>query len=305
MTMFPGGTAKGGAAAGGMKATGHYIRKRLRMAGLARSLAGFSLVFMAVGILAYRFAGIDFEALKGVLAVAFVMAAFALVIALLGLARVWRSGYEGGGLAVGAVALALVTLAPFVLAGILAYDNPRVAQAASDGMQAADISAETAPAEGAPETGPISGRRYQATAAQVFGVSKLVLADLGWDVSTVNANAPVDEEDGDLGVRGTSEIPIPTPRAAGGPEGGDDPLDQPDSTDYAIEATAAGPVLALPSDITIRIVEDGSETFVDLRSASRAVGWDLGQNRRFIEDFLTRLDAAMAGALTVVPAGEG
>ncbi|WP_162244665.1 DUF1499 domain-containing protein [Aureimonas sp. Leaf454] len=306
MTALLGEVAKGEAAAGGMKATGHYIRKRLRLAGAARSLAGFSLVFLAAGIVAYRLDVVDFEALKGVLVVAFAMAAAALVIALVGLARVWRSGYQGGGVAIGAVALSLLTLAPFVLAGILAYDNPGVAQSSSEGMQAAEIGAPVEPAEASPDAPPpITGRRYQATAAQVFGVTRLVLADLGWEVSTVNAAAPLDEEDGDLGVSGTVDVPIPTPRDTEGAQAQVDPLDQPDSTDYAIEATATGPVLALPSDITIRIVEDGSESFVDLRSASRSVAWDLGQNRRFIEDFLTRLDLAMAGALTVVPAGEG
>ena len=49
-------------------------------------LAGFSLVFLAAGILAFRLGAIDFEALKGVLVVAFALAALSLVVALLGLA---------------------------------------------------------------------------------------------------------------------------------------------------------------------------------------------------------------------------
>lgn len=293
-------------ATGGMKARGHYIRKRLRMAGHARRLAAFSLIFLAAGVLVFRLGAIEFEALKGVFLVSFALAAVSLLVACLGLVRAWRRGYKGGGAAIGGAALSIVTLTPFVLLGILAYDNPRVSMAASDGIEASDVATETV-GEGAmsgPDAGLISGRRYQATAAQVFGVARLVLADLGWKVSTVDANVPVDEEDGDLGISGTIDVPVPTPRDSIDPDAGEDPMDQPDSSDYAIEAVAKGPILALPSDVTIRIVEDGPETFVDLRSASRSVAWDLGQNRRFIEDFLTRLDTAMAGALTVVPPGE-
>lgn len=287
------------AATGGMKARGHYIRKRLRLVGPARRLAAFSLVLLATGILVFRLGGIEFEALKGVLIVVFGLASLSFAIAVLGLVRAWSRGYEGGGVAVGAAALALLTLAPFAAAGVLAYDNPQVSVASSDGMEAGEgvVPSDAAGAE----TGLVSGRRFQATAAQVFGVSKLVLADLGWSVSRVASNAPAEEEGGDLGISGTIDIPVPTPRGSIGPDAGEDPLDQPDASDYAIEAVATGLILALASDITIRIVEDGPETFVDLRSASRDVSWDLGQNRRFIEDFLTRLDLAMTSALTVVP----
>ncbi|KQT61281.1 MULTISPECIES: DUF1499 domain-containing protein [unclassified Aureimonas] len=289
------------AATGGMKARGHYIRKRLRLAAPARRLAAFALLFLAAGILVLRLGAIEFEALKGVLVVAFALAALSFLIAGLGLVRAWSRGYEGGGVAVGALALSILTLAPFAFAGVLAYDNPQVSAAVSDGMEATDIAAEPATAAGGAETGLVSGRRFQATAAQVFGVSRLVLDDLGWNVAGVAANAPVEEEDGDLGTSGTIGIPVPTPRESIDQDAGEDPMDQPDSSDYAIEAVATGPILALPSDVSIRIVEDGPETFVDLRSVSRDVAWDLGQNRRFIEDFLTRLDTAMAGALTVVP----
>lgn len=289
------------AATGGMKARGHYIRKRLRLAVPARRLAVFSIVFLMVGILVFRLGTIEFEALKGVLVVSFGLASTALLLAASGLVRVWRRGYGGGGAAVGAAAVALLTLALFAFVGFLAYDNPPVAEATSDGMQATDMAA---PQPAASEAGLVSGRRYQATAAQVFGVSRLVLADLAWTVGSVDANLPPEDPNGDLGTSGTIDIPVPTARDSIDPEGGEDPMDQPDSSDYAIEAVATGPILALPSDVTIRIVEDGPETFVDLHSASRDVAWDLGQNRRFIEDFLVRLDTAMAGALTVVPPAE-
>ena len=62
-------------------------------------------------------------------------------------------------------------------------------------------------------------------------------------------------------------------------------------------------IFALPSDMVVRIAEDGDETFVDVESTSRDTGIDLGQNRRFIERFLTDLDAAMSGLETLDTGG--
>ena len=70
--------------------SGHYIRKRLRTAGWARRIAGFSGLLLVAGIFVYRFGGIDFPSLKLVLRVVFALVCLALVLAVAGLARVWR-----------------------------------------------------------------------------------------------------------------------------------------------------------------------------------------------------------------------
>lgn len=293
--------------------SGHYIRKRLRTAGWARRIAGFSGVLLVVGILVYRFGGIDFAALKLVLAVVLGLASLALLLSLAGLARVWHSGHEGGGKAVGALAIALLVALPFIGAGLLAVENPAANRAETDGMLAADISdgADLNDALPGAGTGPtIDGRQVQARAAQVYVLVRKVLADEGWQIEEVATAEPEDigtpaPGSNDLGISGTIDIPLPTARDAAAAATAADPFARPESREYTIRAVATGPVLALPSDITIRIVEDATLTYVDLRATSRLVDWDLGQNRRFVEDFLAALDVALAGLAAIGPVGEG
>ncbi|WP_102959879.1 DUF1499 domain-containing protein [Mangrovicella endophytica] len=289
-------------ALGRIRPTGHYLRKRLRLAGLARRLAAFSLVLLLVALGFFRLGSIGLPALQGSLALALALAVVAALIGLGGLFKVWRTGAEGGGRAVGAFALALVVLAPFSLAGVLAYDNPATNVAATDGMADAapdPVAAVIARAGADTPAQPLTGRRFDAAAPTVYGAARLVLADEGWTIGTVTAGDPLaqPEEDvpsADLGRSGTGLIPVPTPRTSIDRDAEEDPLDQPDADQYAITAVAHDVVFGLPSDIEIRIMQDDAVTFVDIRSTSRSTKIDLGQNRRFIEDFLTRLDEAMA-----------
>ena len=68
-------------------------------------------------------------------------------------------------------------------------------------------------------------------------------------------------------------------------------------------------VLALPVDVAMRVTDEGTSTYVDMRSASRYGSHDLGDNAARIAAFLAELDAevsALAGVLPPEPAeGEG
>ena len=299
--------------------SGHYIRKRLRTALWAWRSAVFAALLLAAAVLVYRLGALDFAALKILAALAAGLVGLAILMALGGLVRVWRSGLEGGGRAVAALFAGLAVALPFAFLGYLALDYPLTNEAETDGMLAADTLSEdsigeAAPAGAAAEPAPAaeggaadpvaSGRRFQAAAAQVYAVTRLVLADEGWEMTAVAAGAPEESDEEaseDLGISGSVDIPLPTARSSVDPEAPGDPFAREDSDEYSVKAVAKSPLLALPSDVTIRIVEDGAETFVDLRSTSRTVAWDLGQNQRFIEDFLARLDEGMAGVTAVVP----
>lgn len=309
------------ATAGRTRRSGHYLRARLRSAPWAWRAAVFAVLVLAASVLVFRLGGLDFRTLKLLFATVAGLSAFAILAGLGGLVRVWRSGCEGGGRALAALCLGLCAAAPFAVAGLLAFSAPRTGSAETDGMLAADTVSEESlseamspdnpagpPAPDGEAGGPLlSGRRFQARAAQVYAVTRLVLADEGWDIAEVATGAPAEDapdpggDTGDLGVSGTVDVPLPTARSSVDPDMANDPFDREDSDEYAVQAVAKSPVLALPSAVTIRIVEDGADTFVDLRSTSQVVAWDLGQNRRFIEDFLARLDAGMAGVAAIVP----
>ncbi|WP_224003649.1 DUF1499 domain-containing protein [Aureimonas sp. SA4125] len=298
----------------------------MRTAVPARRAASFAGLLLIVAIALYRLGGIDFPSLKLMFALVVALVSVALLTALVGLARVWHSGREGGGAAVGALAISLLVAAPFALAAVLAYQYPRTNSAETDGMLVNDIvdgatlnevlAADADPdADAGDGLAAPTGRRFRASAAQVYDVARLVLGDEGWTLVNVVTDtadsaaanvADAGPENGDLGTSGTVDIPMPTPR--GTPAEAAEPADRfdlPEAKDYALAVEARDFLLGLPSDMTIRIVEDGNETFVDLRSTSRAVAWDLGQNRRFIDDFLARLDEAMTGVTAIAPAKPG
>ncbi|MBC8130181.1 MAG: DUF1499 domain-containing protein [Rhizobiaceae bacterium] len=307
-------------AAGRTKATGHYLRKRLRSPRWARRGAMFSGLLLVVSILVYRLGGIDFTALKAAFVVVLGLAGLSFLIALVALIRVWRGGHEGGGPAVGAVFAALLVAAPFAFIVYLAARSPQTNTAESDGMLAADIVAGASigealganPAADAafpllrtPEPqSQVTSRRFQARAAQVYAVARTVLAAKGWELVAVDAGEPEASDQGDdLGISGTVDVPLPTPRSSIDLAAASDPFARADADAYMLQAVATSWILALPSEMTIRIVEDGTETFVDMRSTSRAVARDLGQNRRYVDGFLTALDEAMAGIAAIVPPG--
>ncbi|MEX6506504.1 DUF1499 domain-containing protein [Jiella sp. M17.18] len=293
---------------GRLPVSGHYLRKRLRLAGFSRSLATFSLLLIVIGVVVFRLGGIVPQALIGLLLLGVALAALAFVVALYGLARVWIHGVTGGGAVVAGFGVSLLALAPFGLAAYLAFANPQTNAAYTEALAPDSIAAviDAAQPTGLPLQAKtpatpsiVSGRRYLADAPTVYKAARDVLDAKGWKIDGVIAGDPAvaaeRRANGDLGVSGTVDIPVPTPRSSAELEASAPTPQQPDSDQYRISAVARDPLFALPSDVEIQIVQDGNETFVDMRSVSRSIGIDLGQNRRFIRSFLDDLDAAMTG----------
>ncbi|MBO0902952.1 DUF1499 domain-containing protein [Jiella sonneratiae] len=293
--------------------SGHYVRKRLRLAGFARWLAVLAIVLVAAGFGIFRAGGILPQALALILVLAATMACLSFLIAVYGLVRVWFSGLLGGGKAIAAFALSLFALAPFAFATFLAVDNPRANLAYTEGMEPDPIAdvidaprhvpprwQRAISAEDPPSV--VTGRRYLAAAPEIYKAVRLVLSDEKWPVDDVSLGdpdaAPDNEVEGDLGVSGTVKVPVPTFRAEAERLSPADLVGTRDSDQYRIVATARDFLLGLPSTVEIRVVEDGSETFVDARSTSQKMEIDFGQNRRFLEGFFADLDAALAGQVS-------
>ena len=74
-----------------------------------------------------------------------------------------------------------------------------------------------------------------------------------------------------------------------------------DATEITIEAVAKTLLLGFPSDVAIRLIDEGTSTYVDMRSASRYGDTDLGDNAARIEAFLADLDVEIAYLTVVVP----
>ncbi len=266
--------------------TGHYIRKRVWTADWAFALAGFAGALLFMGFLLFRMGLTRLDDFGSVIGLAAGLLALALVLAIHAIVMVWIAGRPGGGRALAALFLGLLVSIPFAVGAMLAFDNPDGNSAYTAGMVA---DGSTAPAGST----LMLGREFPATGREVYSTARQVADDLGWQVDTVESSALPQPAAGDLGVEGTVRIARPTLRSTVDSAAAYDRFAEIDAQDYTINAVASAPLVGLPSDITIRIQEDGGSTFVDARSVSRDVPRDLGQNRRFIAAFLDRLESAM------------
>ncbi|WP_185985243.1 DUF1499 domain-containing protein [Aureimonas mangrovi] len=270
--------------------SGHYIRKRARSAGWAWALATFALALLAVALIFFRLQILNLQAFSLVVVTVGGLVVVALLCALFAAAKAWFRGHRGGGRAVAALFLSCFLAVPFAVGMFLAIEYPNSAMAETDGM-----AAQLSPSAGLPieSTRVVLGRDFRATAAEVYGAARSAIDASGWEVEDIVAGSGPQPAEGDLGVAGTVVTAVPTLRDTLAAEGEQDPSAVQDSDQYVISAVAYAPILALPSDVTIRIVEEDGVSYVDVRSVSRDVPRDLGQNRRFIDAFLARLDAAM------------
>ncbi|MBB3935047.1 DUF1499 domain-containing protein [Aureimonas phyllosphaerae] len=277
---------------------GHYIRTRARTAGWAWSFAAFAVALIPVGIVLFRLNLLDLQNLSWTLLLAGGLAAFGLLLALMAIAKVWRRGAVGGGRAVSALVVASIALLPFAGAAFLYRQYPEGSSAETAGL----VDAALAPVASAP-TSPdavLAGRDYQATASMVYEAARTTLEQEGIEITDVASSLTPPRDSEDLGVSGTVQVPVPTLRGSLAAEA-PDRFAMKDAREYTIQAVAYAPIFAFPSDVTIRIAEEGAQTFIDMRSASRDLDRDLGQNRRIIVSFLNGVDEAMRAAEGIVP----
>lgn len=278
---------------------GHYITGRAASADWAWRLAAFSTLLVPLSILFFRLRLLDLPTLTWSLGLAMAGLALGLLFAVYAMARIWILGEDGGGRSLAALALALAAAAPFVFVAHLVSQAPLGNAARTAGFAAPGAFARSA------ETGSavLPGRDFQAAASIVYGAARTALADEGMTVVDVSTpTTPLLGSD-DLGVSGTVLVPVPTPRDSVDRERAYDPLSDLDSDDYTVTAVAFAPIFGFPSDVTVRIVEEEGETFVDVRSVSRTIANDGGLNRRIVEGFLESLEAAMNVLEGVTPEG--
>lgn len=276
--------------------SGHYLRKRARGADWSFRFVAFSGVFLIVSLIFFRLGGLDFQGFSWAVLLTGSLAALGLLLAVLGLSDAWRRGSFGGGRSLSALAVGLLVASPFAVAVALAIEHPSGNVAETVGF--APALPPTSPAPGAPSArqptqGLLAGRDYRATAAEVYGAAQSVIENSGWTIVSVETAPAAESESGDLGVSGTVTTPVPTLRDSVDFTQAYDGYAALDSEEYLVTALAEMPILAFPSDVTIRIVEENGVTFVDMRSQSRTLNRDLGQNGRFIDSFFGRLDSAM------------
>lgn len=261
--------------------TGYLVRRILKSASWSRRLASFSLVLAVTAVLGHRLGMMETLPFLYVLAVVCGLASLAMLLALFAFTRFWRYGDHGGANIVVGVLLGSLVLAPYAAAAYRVFVYPQVADISTD----MDDPPQLMMAAGGrtPDMNPIrpftpeqkqllseryplvTGRRYEMPFDLTLEAAQKVIDMRGWTV-----------------VRPASAAIRPG--------------------EATIEAEARTFFLCLPADVSLRLTDEGSTTYVDMRSASRFGPHDLGDNAARIASFLEELDAAVAAMAGQVPA---
>lgn len=245
------------------------------LASWARNLAVFAVVAVLVSIIIVRF---DFLEMKPAMATflgGLAIAALSILFGLAGFAAIWQNGSRG---------MARILLAFLIDGAILAYP-------AYLGLQYRKL-----PAIHDITTDPIDPPRFDALSRVRTGdgTNTAVYAGLYSaeqqrqfypDIEPIELEIPVDRAYAiarQLVIKRKWLII-------------DEREPQPPRRIGRIEAVARTPIMGFREDVSIRVVPDGDDSRVDIRSASRYFDSDLGSNAarvtKFIDDLNTAADA--------------
>ncbi len=245
------------------------------LASWARNLAVFAVVAVVVSIIIVRF---DFLEMKPALATFFgglAIAALSILFGLAGFAAIWQNGSRG---------MARILLAFLIDGAILAYPAYQ-ALLYRKLPQIYDIT-----------TDPIDPPRFDALSRlrNGDGTNTAVYAGLYSaeqqrqyypDIEPIELEIPVDRA-----YAIARQLVIKRKWTVI-----DEREPQPPRRMGRIEAVARTPIMGFREDISIRVLPDGDDSRVDIRSASRYFDSDLGSNAarvtKFIDDLNTAADA--------------
>ncbi|WP_456635052.1 DUF1499 domain-containing protein [Bradyrhizobium sp. USDA 10063] len=242
----------------------------------ARNLALFSAVAVVVSILIVRFGFLEMKPALATFFGALALAGLSILIGFAAFAAIWQNGSRGMG---------RILLAFLIAAVVLAYP----AYLAVQYRRLPPIHDIT--------TDPIDPPRFEALARLRTGddTNSAVYAGLYSaeqqrraypDIETVELEVPVDRAyvvTLQLVNRRKwlviDERPPTPPRRIG-----------------RIEAVARTPIMGFREDVAIRIVPDGEDSRVDIRSASRYFDADLGSNAARVSKLITDINTAVDNA---------
>jgi uncharacterized protein (DUF1499 family) len=245
------------------------------LASWARNLAVFAVVAVVVSIIILRFGFLEMKPALATFFGGLGIAALSILFGLAGFAAIWQNGSRG---------MARILLAFLIAGAILAYP-------AYLGLQYRKL-----PAIHDITTDPIDPPRFDALARLRTGdgANTAVYAGLYSaeqqrqfypDIEPIELEISVDRAYAiALQLVNKRKWLVIDERAP-----------QPPRRIGRIEAVARSPIMGFREDIAIRVVPDGDDSRVDIRSASRYFESDLGSNaarvKKFIDDLNTAADA--------------
>lgn len=297
--------------------TVRYVRPVSHSAYAARRIALAALLLFALAALGHRFGPLRTPDFLALLLLSAAIAATAVPLAILGLARLWQKGAEGGMASAKALVYAAVPLAVVATAGLAYWRQPPLYEVSTDledappflsnpeydqdwlaGRRPVTVAGRQAQLEAYPG---LTGRRYEGALDRVLqGVeaaalsSRVVLLERSGD-ALLESTEPEEADEGDIAL--PENVPVPLERP--GPRPQIDALSAGaeigPAEDVLIQGETSTFLLGLPFDLVIRLREEEETTSVDMRVVSRYGAHDLGLSAQIAEDFLDRLDAELLG----------
>ena len=245
------------------------------LANWARNLAVFAVVAVVVSIIIVRF---DFLEMKPALATFFgglAIAALSILFGLAGFAAIWQNGSRG---------MARILIAFLIDGAILAYPAyqallyrklPPIHDITTDPIDPPRFDALSRLRTGDGTNTAVYAGLYSAEQQRQFYP----------DIEPIELEIPVDRA-----YAIARQLVIKRKWTVI-----DEREPQPPRRMGRIEAVARTPIMGFREDISIRVVPDGDDSRVDIRSASRYFDSDLGSNAarvtKFIDDLNTAADA--------------
>jgi uncharacterized protein (DUF1499 family) len=243
-----------------------------RLASWARNLAVFAAVAVVVSIIIVRFGFLEIKPALATFFGGLAIAGLSILFGLAGFAAIWQNGSRG---------MARILLAFLINALILAYPAYLALQY------------RRLPAIHDITTDPIDPPRFEALArlrtgdgANTAVYAGLYSADQQRqfypEIEPIELEIPVDRAYAlSLQLVNKRKWLVIDERAP-----------QPPRRIGRIEAVARSPIMGFREDVSIRVVPDGDDSRVDIRSASRYFESDLGSNAARITKFIDDLNTA-------------
>ena len=282
-------------------------------------LAALALFLVAAGI--HRFGPLTTPDLVGLLIIAAGIALVAVLLALIGLERLWTTGARGGLSALAALLLSALPLGVVGYGTFLYWQQPKiydistdltdvpewlVTPAANQQWLVRPVVVTKADRDAQMEAyASLAGRRYEGAIDRIYAAAKKMAA--ARSIRITHTKGVIGAEDApSVGVPPQdrtqptedapvedlpSIVPVPMARPAEAPQ----PTFFNGSGVVLMQGETRTRVWGLRFDILIRLKEEAETTIVDVRVASRYGPHDLGMGAAIAEAYLDALDAEMQG----------
>ncbi|WP_255696154.1 DUF1499 domain-containing protein [Shinella sp. NM-101] len=299
-----------------MAITIQYERPVSHAAHWARRLSLFSCLLFVAVVLSHRFGPLTTPHFLALAGFASMTAALAVVLAAIGLARLWQVGARGGKASLAALLFALLPLGVAAAALYSYFYKPALYDVTTDTVSVPPwLAVPSAEQDWLPRAAMVtprdrevqleaypglSGRRYEGALDRVHQGARKVAAAYGIAITAEDGldNILADLEDLVVdpnkvarSAEALGEVPIPEAR----------PLETPlaphvaGSGDVLLQGEWRSPVFGFRFDVVIRLREEAETTLVDMRAASRYGPHDLGIGAELVEGYLKALDAELLG----------